>query len=481
MLVGCIWPALVNGGPFFYLDTVVDIRGVEAGLSRLLHRPTVWSGDPSTASAGVSSVPAGRSLKEEAVPAGRSIYYGGPLYIGAAWGDFWLVALGQAALLVLAIALTLHSARLFTWGGLTVVVMVLAAVTPMPFYVSFLMPDIFAALTILACANLWAYGDKMRRSILVFWLALLSASVMFHMANSLIALLMFVALITGHLVFRLAVPWRTVVCVLTPFVIALAGGAFFFLAVTELVGKPPILPPFLMARMIADGPGYRYLQATCPQSQLEVCHFVQRLPTFSSVFLFSSSPSEGVFQVADPETRRKLSDEQFTFFKETFLYDPMGVLLSFGGDAVNQIGMIGLTDFNYSAGAHAYFELHVPEPYRQALKTTRAWKADFPTNSTALMTVISAVLSFLYAVWLFARKRRNLELPALLFLLAIILGVVVNAMVCGCLSVPHDRYQARVIWLLPLAAMVSAQLFRRPLLKSRVIVASGNPVDGAHT
>jgi hypothetical protein len=32
------------------------------------------------------------------------------------------------------------------------------------------------------------------------------------------------------------------------------------------------------------------------------------------------------------------------------------------------------------------------------------------------------------------------------------LGVLLNAAVCGVLSGPHDRYQARTIWLVPLLA-----------------------------
>jgi hypothetical protein len=33
-------------------------------------------------------------------------------------------------------------------------------------------------------------------------------------------------------------------------------------------------------------------------------------------------------------------------------------------------------------------------------------------------------------------------------------GVVANAAICGAMSSLHDRYQARVIWLLPLMAII---------------------------
>jgi len=36
----------------------------------------------------------------------------------------------------------------------------------------------------------------------------------------------------------------------------------------------------------------------------------------------------------------------------------------------------------------------------------------------------------------------------------VVLGVLTNALVCGALSTPYDRYQARVVWLLPLLAFM---------------------------
>jgi len=42
-----------------------------------------------------------------------------------------------------------------------------------------------------------------------------------------------------------------------------------------------------------------------------------------------------------------------------------------------------------------------------------------------------------------------------------LLGVALNAVVGGCLSEPHNRYQARVIWLVPLIALVVALQWRR--------------------
>jgi hypothetical protein len=43
----------------------------------------------------------------------------------------------------------------------------------------------------------------------------------------------------------------------------------------------------------------------------------------------------------------------------------------------------------------------------------------------------------------------------------IVFGVMLNALICGALAAPYDRFQARVIWLVPVAASVLVPLALR--------------------
>ena len=43
----------------------------------------------------------------------------------------------------------------------------------------------------------------------------------------------------------------------------------------------------------------------------------------------------------------------------------------------------------------------------------------------------------------------------------VLYGIVLNAAVCGILSGPFPRYQARVIWLVPMIAVLSLMALRR--------------------
>jgi hypothetical protein len=251
-------------------------------------------------------------------------------------------------------------------------------------------------------------------------------------------------------------PWKGIVGVVVAFTIASVGEAVFSLGVTKLVGAAPIRPPFLMARMIADGPGYAYLVASCPASQLTVCGFVHLLPIGDQDFLWSIDPVKAVFASADPGIRRRLAEEQYRFAWATLAFDPLGVLAASLRNTANQVTLIGLPEFNYDTGEKQFFTAHVPETYLKILSTTRAWKQAVPNKIASVAVAITTLLSVLYLTVLTLMSRRPFaqENRLFLFMKITVVGTIINAAVCGALSTPLDRYQARVIWLLPLIAIL---------------------------
>jgi hypothetical protein len=109
-------------------------------------------------------------------------------------------------------------------------------------------------------------------------------------------------------------------------IFALAGDAAFTIATTKMFGEPPIRPPFLAARVVADAPGASYLKARCSEAGFTLCRFVNWLPVVSTdTFLWSPDPTNGgVFAPSDPATQRGLSDEQCRFVLAVFMADPVG-------------------------------------------------------------------------------------------------------------------------------------------------------------
>jgi hypothetical protein len=385
------------------------------------------------------------------------VYYGALLYLGHLGGRLWPAVLAQAAAVLLAIALTLRAFGLFTWTRLTVVSLVLVAVTPVAFFTSFLMPDVFAAVAILAIANLLVLGNRMPGWMVATWVALLSAALLFHTSHLLIALVALVVAPACALLARARMPVKGIAGVAAAVAAAVAGEAAFNAGVARLAGSPPIRPPFVMARMIADGPGYRYAAASCPEARLAVCRFVPRLRTTDfEAFLWSTDSARGVFAVADGRTRRRLASEQYRFAWATLAFDPVGQSVASLRNTGEQLGRVGLTEFNYNAHTKGFFTERVPGPYLEELKTTRAWSGAMPTRAMSVVIGAATVASLLYLVGAALPWRGTLprDEALLIFAAVVVGGLIVNAAVCGALAALADRYQARVVWLLPLVAML---------------------------
>ena len=93
-----------------------------------------------------------------------------------------------------------------------------------------------------------------------------------------------------------------------------AGAMLFSAMVRHSVGAAPITPPFLTARVVADGPGRLYVREHCWDHPFAVCAFADRLAgTDTDGFLWDENPRTGVFAVATPEQRRALATEQGRF------------------------------------------------------------------------------------------------------------------------------------------------------------------------
>jgi hypothetical protein len=94
-----------------------------------------------------------------------------------------------------------------------------------------------------------------------------------------------------------------------------------------------------------------------------------------------------------------------------------------------------------------------------------------------ILTYASAVCSLIYAAYFYAtssksdvtreEEQRFIQAGAV-----VLLGILANALICGVLASPYDRFQARVIWLLPLMAAAGFALRRTWSLRTRAPVAS---------
>ncbi len=480
------WSAFLNGQPFFFADTTAYVRGVDVAVQKALGVTTVWSNadgsdDGGQAVQAAAPQPAASlsSVKQNAVLAGRSVYYGALLYAGHMAGGFWLTVFVQALFVAACIFLTLKT--FFGEGFVRTVVAigVLAVVTPVSFFTAYLMPDIFAGIAILACVNLLVFGPRLRGAELAFWFVVLSLALTFHSSHLLIGVAFAVLGLALAAFLGGKGRWLASAVLFAAILTAILAEGVFNLAVTKIVGSPPIRPPFLMARVIEDGPGYAYLKQACRDNRYAVCAFADRLPMSSDDFLWNPDPKGGVFATADAPTRRALSAEQMAFLAGVMAFDPFGQLAVSLSNGFKQLGLFGLTEFNYSGGTRRYFAAKLPSLYLDPMKQTLAYKEAMPTAplSWLIYATVFVSLGFIVSAHLIGGKAvaRTAVPPEMLgFMALIVTGIVLNAMICGALSSPHDRYEARVIWLVPFVALIY-DFYRRSEWWARVLAGARAP------
>ncbi len=463
-----LWPAVINGQPFFFPDTTTYIRGAAYPVEKLFGVQTTWSvttatlaGKPAAAKPSLRATPLS-SIEDKTVLAGRSVYYGALVLLGHLLGGFWLTVIAQAAVVGSAVFMTLraYSARPAVATALALATLGIA--TPLPFFAGYLMPDVFAGLTILSIAMLIGARDKLNRSADMFWVCVLAYALLCHSSHVAVAVGLLAVAGISALVFPALRAPRGFALVGVALGVALAGDIAFAAAVSKVSGAPPIRPPFLTARVMASSAGVAYLKAACPEQAYAVCSHIDRAPIGNTDFLWNPHPDHGVFAPATAKTRRTLADEQTRIFIGAFVHMPWESTKTVLAEWAQQIHATGIAEFNYGNKTREDYAAKMPSDVFDTLRDTRAGHEIWPV--TRLELLFSVTLSGSLALLLLMRSwqgtaRRDTDL----LIAMVLLGVALNALVCSALSGVEGRYQARVIWLVPFMTLLLALHRESPL------------------
>ena len=434
----------------------------------------------------------------------KPFVYGPLILLFHVWQTLWLVVLAQALLVshllwLVIVALTperkpatavspeqslVNSAawlvakrHLLTCGAL-------ALFSTAPWFVSFLMPDIFAAMAVL-CIFLLGFSKRLKR-LEIAWLVLLGAlAIAVHLSHLVVA----AAGVFGVLCLN----WRRLSLAALPLV-----GAIVILLGTNLYAfqKATISPHgsvFMLARLSGDGNTTEILEKYCEQKNWYLCVWVDRLPADSDDFLWNGKGPVW----SHPGGPIGLAPEASEIVSYVLRTRPWPVLLSGLKNMAEQLWLIELgdtlhpdhLDVTVAKSVRQYFaakELEQLKSSRQ-MKDTLAGDAVWFSRVSVWVFYGSALFG-LYVLFVAWRKRsaalehartslqddpeyKNAEFAhqhtkvVVSFVLMLWLGVVANAFATGALSKPHHRYQARIAWLLVLPPLL---LWRDPTRSARV-------------
>ena len=477
-------PAILNGVVFLYPDSASYLAQGQAAVAAVfgVSDNVVMLPPALHAAAEAAAEPGDAPL----VVGGRSIYYGLFAYVAYASSGGWLLLAVQA--LAVAWPLVLLTLRLLPterarWV-LPLIGFGLAMLTPAGLFVGLVMPDIWLPAMLLALAVL-ATKTSNGPAVMVGMTAIVAFAAMAHTSHLLVALSGLALMALAKIASRRS--WSTLTAPMLAgsvgVVCAVAGGAAFSAMVERTYGAPPISRPHLTAHLIDLGPGMATIERACaepgaePSGDLAVCAAADRLPQPWTKFLFE--PTEGVFEPATAAGKRALAEQDLRFALLTLRHAPFETVGGLAHDAMAQLWHVSVATVPTTATREDDLVHRFPDDLVARTQASRlyAWsdgpalltRAGQATSVAAFLVLGAAGLSAVVA-------RSKLPAPLVTAIAVLVAGVVLNASICGALASPYGRFQARLVWLLVVAAalLVAARpdLLRLPSLHSRKDAAS---------
>jgi hypothetical protein len=449
-----LWPALLNRAPFLFRDTTAYVHAADAAILRATGINTAWSNEEVRVSAASGQIAPARTDAVAAKPVllGRSIFYGLLAWLGAVTGTLWSVVVVQSLIVgAVMLGLVRHvvdpgSPR---FGAAVAATTLALATTPLAWFSAMVMPDVMTGLAVVAAAVLLVGWRRERAGGRAFWLGIASYAALVHSSH--VAILL--ALGIGGLAFARA-RFGGALLILSALV-GIAGEAGFARGVAMLTGSAPIRPPFVTARLAADGPARGYLDQHCGAVDFVLCRYRARLPLDSDLFLWSAEAPRAVFGTVPVAEQRALSAEQSRFVWAVVRDRPLEVARVALTAIGRQFAAWRLSEFNhdlYPDDARAIAD-RLPPGERRAFLTSQAFRGTMPLDLAEAASLGWALLGIAAAWWIWMRERWS---PRSAVAAVLVMGWVLDVAICGALSTPHDRYQARVMWVLALLPMLLA-------------------------
>jgi hypothetical protein len=468
MILALGWTAIANHGPFYCPDTVNHLDEADYISSKILHKPPFFKTTDKTtypfAPRGTDShgveLPLNGIEPNFAVRGfsfGRPIYYSFVLYADAILGTRWLTISMQALAVLFAIALLMGSLNIPLWPNLPYVTLALCVVSDVSFFVSFLKPDVFAAIGLLAAAVLITKRDSANWKAYVLGFLLLAISMVYCDTAAVVAAVVLMLSVAQNLVSRSWPNRRGIAAILLALGVTFVGNVVYSSEIRHLTGRPPLRLPFLEARLIGSGIGESYLRKTCPTSHFMVCDYVDKLPLTTSDFLFSLEQGQSVYWAMPYEKRKALGAEQSRFAFAVIRYAPLQLARVILHDIRVLLPRHELWDLTYSQDFRRAIEEDFPECPMSHVRATLAYRDHFPLHFLVRLYGWVALASVIYLTFLLFRKERGSERYAVMkpTIAWAGIGLALNVVICATLSGSFERFESRMLWLLPLLAFVS--------------------------
>jgi hypothetical protein len=382
----------------------------------------------------------------------RSTVFGLFLHFGEGSG-FWLNLGVQALATLWILQLTLRVLGISQPFRLMAISLLLMLTTALPWLASTLLTDIFAGLSVLALFILVAQGHRVSsyEKFALFPFTAFAAVTHSATLGVLLGLCCLGFLVRPFL--RATLPLAGLVQASLALVV---GAVMLVSANYTLSGKLAWTPGgtgVAFGRMLQDGIVAQYLRDHCGHEKLKLCPYCNELPATADEFLWGNSMFNtlGRFDGMNDEmgyiVTRSLAEYPAWKAKAAIAAAARQLVDVATGEGISD-GWLGHT--------YGIMQRYIPaqiKPMRAAHQQLARINFLAVNRVHVPVTLISMLLvAVMFALALVRRRFDDLALLAATVTFAL-LG---NALICGVISGPHDRYGARLAWIATLTVLLAA-------------------------
>lgn len=428
-------PALYNGFPLFYSDSAVYIK---------------------------SAMMIGHIRAGDSIPYLSGVGYA--LFMRAvSWETtLWLVVFAQALILnilIYQVTRVLLPERKIIRTHLPIL-FVLATLSSMGWTVSQLMPDFFTSCMVLAVFLFYAADNKSIGNYIFLSLVII-LSILSHLSNISISILLVLLLVLYFMMdgsFRRNIKaWLYKTIGLTVLIFA---SLFLLKGLNNSMYRQNVLSPtghiFFFARLADTGFMEEFLNEKCDRKSYEICKYKTNFPTSYETFLWDfSGPfyKTGGWDITKHDEYKRIIRDVLTTPKYLawFLFD---CSKHFVKQIVNFRTGDGLASY-YDKESSQYktvCEYFDRNEIRDNYLLSKQIQGDLNFKSVNLVNYLLLGVSVLIITWALIKKRQESKMR--FFSMVIIGGVLVNAAATSGMSSVFDRFQSRVVWLIPFLALI---------------------------
>ncbi len=429
---------------------------IAAAIPLMLLTPAFWNGYPllqSDTGGYLARWYEGYLVPSRSTVFGLYLHYGEPT-------SFWLNLAIQALATMWILQLTLRVFGLAKPWRLFGVSLALTLATALPWLASMLLTDIFAGLSILSLFILVLHGDKISRSEKAALFVFTAFAAATHSATMAVLL----GLCCVGWIARPFLRQRIAIRSLAQGTLTIAVGAVMLVSANfALSGQVAWTPggfAIAFARMLQDGIVTRYLNDHCATQHFKLCPYRNNLPETADDFLWSR---ETVFNKLGrfPGMSDEMGYIAVHALAEYPLWQAEEALLA-TGEQMLKVATGENTDHPTLMHTYGIFREYLPQQLK-FVDVAREQKSHLTFGPVNLIHVPVALIStaLAFAMLMAAIFRRRADEVTLLTA-TVVLALLGNAVICGVISGPHDRYGSRLVWIATFTVMIAVMKRSKP-------------------